>query len=136
MAERTLFLEVWGYDFPCARCQSAMTWVFGLRPWYRPNVGELATCDHSQAMEVARDILQEGGLSDLAAQLRPRPVRARGLSFNPNTCRVCGYQADWRTLDDVITRALHDGFLVLVRARVAVKRWREVLQERTYVVAY
>jgi len=134
MGDRTLFLEVWGYDFPCARCQGTMTWVFGLRPWYRPKVGELATCDQPLAMEIARDILQEEGLGDLAAQLRPRPASARGVSFNPNTCGACGDQADWRVLDDVITRALHDEFLVLARARVAVKRWREVIQERTYVI--
>ncbi len=134
MTDRTLFLEVWGYDFPCARCQGAMTWVFGLRPRYRPKVGELATCDQSLAVEVARDILQGEGLGDLAAQLKPRPVGARGVSFNPNTCGICGDQADWQTLDGVITRALHDDFLVLARARVAVKRWREVIQERRYVI--
>jgi hypothetical protein len=111
-----------------------MTWVFGLRPWYRPKVGELVTCDQPQAVEVARDILQAEGLEDLATQLSPRPVGASGVSFNPNTCGACGAQADWQTLDDVITRALHDDFLVLARARVAVKRWREVSKERTYVI--
>jgi hypothetical protein len=134
MADRTLFLVVLGYDFPCTRCQGAMTWVFGLRPWYRPKVGELATCDQPLAVEVAREILHGEGLGDLAAQLRPRSARARGVSFNPNTCGACHDQADWRTLDDLITRALHDDFLVLARARVAVKRWREVIQKRTYVI--
>jgi hypothetical protein len=134
MADRTLFLEVWGYDFPCARCQGEMTWIFGLRPWYRPKVGELVTCDQPLAVEVTRDILEGKGLDDLAAQLRPRPVRARGVSFNPNTCGVCGDQADWQALNDVINRALYNDFLVLARARVAVKRWREVIKERTYVI--
>jgi hypothetical protein len=134
MVDRTLFLEVWGYDFPCARCQGPMTWVFGLRPWHRPQAGELVTCDHTQAVEVARSILQENGLGSLAAQLRPRPAGAKGKSFNPNTCRACSNQADWRILDDVITRALHDNFRTLIRAQVEVKRWREIIDERTYVI--
>ena len=111
-----------------------MTWVFGLRPWYRPKFGELVTCDQPLAVEVTRDILRREGLGDLAAQLRPRPVRARGASFNPNTCGVCGDQADWRALNDVISHALHNDFLVLARARVAIKRWRELIKERTSVI--
>jgi hypothetical protein len=134
MPDGTLFLEVWGYDFPCARCQGAMTWVFGLRPWYRPKVGELVTCDQPRAVETARDILQGEGLGGLAAQLRSRPVRAQGTSFNPNTCSACGDQADWRVLDDVVNRALHGNFLTLARARVGVSRWRELIDERTYVI--
>jgi hypothetical protein len=134
MNARTLFLEVLGYDYPCARCQERMTWVFGLRPWYRPRPGELVTCDHPLAVEVARDILEREKLRELAAQMRPRPVTARGASFNPNTCAACGHQADWRALDDVIIRALHDDFPVLARARVELPRWREVTQERTYVI--
>lgn len=134
MADKTLFLEVLGYDFPCARCQGPMTWVFGLRPWYRPKVGELVTCDHPRAVEVARDILRGEGFGGLAAQLRPRPVSAQGMSFNPNACETCSDQADWRVLDDVITRALHDNFLALARARVEVKRWHELINERTYVI--
>ena len=39
----------------CSRCRR---WVFGLRPWYRPRPGELVTCDHPLAVEVARDILE------------------------------------------------------------------------------
>ncbi|WP_154676373.1 hypothetical protein [Amycolatopsis benzoatilytica] len=133
---RTLFLEVWGYDYPCSQCQRPMTWVFGLRPWYRPAVGELVTCDKPMAVDVARDILEREGRGDLAAQLRPRPLGARGASFNPNTCAACGDQADWHALDDVIIRALHDDFPVLARARVEVARWRELTQERTYVIAF
>jgi len=136
MAGGTLFLEVWGYDHPCPRCQSAMTWVFGLRPWYRPAVGELATCDKPLAADVARDILERDGRRDLAMRLRPRPAAARGASFKPNTCGACGDQADWRTLDDVITEALHDDVSVLARARVTVALWREVTRERTYVIAF
>jgi hypothetical protein len=132
----TLFLEVLGYGHPCAHCRRMMTWVFGLRPWYQPRVGELATCDHPLAVEVARDILKREELENIAAQMRSRPVGARGASFNPNTCPSCGHQADWHTLDDVINHALHDDFPVLARARVERQRWREVTQERTYVIAY
>lgn len=113
-----------------------MTWVFGLRPWHQPRVGELVTCDHPLAVEVARDILEGEGMGNLAAQMRPRPIVARGASFNPNTCAACGHQADWYALDDVIIRALHDDFPVLARARVERPRWRQVTQERTYVIAY
>ena len=136
MTDRTLFVEALGYDYPCARCQGMMTWVFGLRPWYRPKAGELTTCDQPLAVEVARDLLQGEGLEDLAAQLRLPPVNARGVSFNPNTCAACDQQADWRALDNVVTRALHDDFVVLARARarVAVVRWHEVIRERTYVI--
>jgi hypothetical protein len=59
---------------------------------------------------------------------------ARGASFNPNTCAACGHQADWRALGDVINRALHDDFRVLARARVDLPAWRELTQERTYVI--
>lgn len=136
MANGTLFLEVWGYDYPCSQCRRAMTWVFGLRPWHRPAVGELVTCDKPLAVDVACDILEREGCGDLAAQLRPRPAGARGASFNPNACAACGDQADWHALDDVIIRALHDDFLVLARAGVEIARWRELTQERTYVIAF
>lgn len=89
----------------CSRCRR---WVFGLRPWYRPRPGELVTCDHPLAVEVARDILEREKLRELAAQMRPRPVMAQGAGFNPNTCAACGHQADWRALDDVIIRAVAD----------------------------
>lgn len=134
MTTSTLFLEVLGYDYPCTRCQGPMTWVFGLRPWYRPKAGELVTCDQPLAVEVARAILEREGLGDLATRLRPRPLRARGVSFNPNTCAACGDQADWRALDDVIVRALHRDFSVLARAKVEVAQWREVTRKRTYVI--
>jgi hypothetical protein len=113
-----------------------MTWVFGLRPRYRPRVGELVTCDHPLAVEVARDILEREGMGNLAAQMTPRPIMARGAGFNPNTYAACGHQADWHALDDVIIRALHDDFPVLARARVELPRWRQATQERTYVIAY
>ena len=70
-ASRTLFVEVWGYDHPCSECQHSMTWVFGLRPWYRPAVGELVTCDKPMAVNVARELLERDGSGDLAAQLKP-----------------------------------------------------------------
>ena len=134
-ASRTLFVEVWGYDHPCSECQHSMTWVFGLRPWYRPAIGELVTCDKPMAVNIARELLERDGSGDLAAQLKPRPVGARGASFNPNTCTACGDQADWHTLDGVIVRALHDDVTVLARARVEVTRWHGLTQERTYVIA-
>jgi len=64
------------------------------------------------------ELLERDGSGDLAAQLKPRPVGARGASFNPNTCTACGDQADWHTLDGVIVRTLHDDVTVLARARV------------------
>ena len=67
-----------------------MTWVFGLRPRYRPRVGELVTCDHPLAVEVARDILERDGMGNLAAQITPRPIMAWGASFNPNACGPVG----------------------------------------------
>jgi hypothetical protein len=134
MKAKTLFLEVLGYDNPCVQCHNQMTWIFGLRPWYRPKAGELVTCDHPQAVEVARDILEREELTELAAQIRSRPTIARGSSYNPDACAACGYQADWRALDNVINNALHSDFPVLARARVEVSRWREVTKERTYVI--
>lgn len=113
-----------------------MTWVFGLRPWYRPEAGELVTCDMPIAVDVARDLLEREDRRDLAAQLRPRPAGARGASFNPNACGACGDQANWRALDDVIIRALHDDVQVLARARIEVARWRDLIEARTYVIAF
>src|SRR6266849_10533070 len=73
-ASRTLFVEVWGYDHPCSECQHSMTWVFGLRPWCRPAVGELVTCDKTMAVNDPCELLERDGSGDLAAQLKPRPV--------------------------------------------------------------
>ncbi|GLZ30842.1 hypothetical protein Lesp02_30310 [Lentzea sp. NBRC 105346] len=113
-----------------------MTWVFGLRPWHRPQVGELVTCDQPNAVDTARLILDEAGLTDLAAQLRQRPQRARGSSFNPNSCRSCRCQADWHILEDVTIRALHEGWVSLARTRIPIPRWRELLDERHGVYAF
>lgn len=113
-----------------------MTWVFGLRPWYRPEVGELVTCDQPNAVDTARSILDEAGQGDLAAQLQPRPPEVRGASFNPNTCPSCRHQAFWHALDDVINRALHDGWATLGRARIPIPRWRSLLDERHCVHAF
>lgn len=136
MGDGKLFVEVWGYDWPCGSCDTAMTWVFGLRPWHRPRVGELVTCDQPNAVDTAREILNEAGLADLAAQLQPRPPRARGASFNPNTCPSCQYQAVWHALDGVTVRALHEGWETLVRARIPIPRWKVLMDERHGVYAF
>jgi hypothetical protein len=136
LGDGRLFVEVWGYDYPCSSCGNAMTWVFGLRPWHRPQVGELVTCDQPNAMDTARLILGEAGLADLSAQLRPRPPRARGASFNPNSCPSCQHQADWHDLDGVTNRALHEGWAILARARILIPQWRVLLDERHGVHAF
>ncbi|MCE7009921.1 hypothetical protein LWC34_45020 [Kibdelosporangium philippinense] len=113
-----------------------MTWVFGLRPWHRPKVGELVTCDQPNAVATARSILNEAGWADLAAQLLPRPPGARGASFNPNSCPSCHKQAVWHDLDGVTIRALHEGWVILARARIPIPQWRALLAERHGVYAF
>lgn len=136
MSDGKLFVEVWGYSYRCVACAIPFTWVFGLRPSYRPRVGELVTCDQPQAVDVARTILAETELSDLATQLRPRPQGAHGASFNPNTCPACQHQADWHTLDDLVVRALHDDWEVLARSRIPIPQWRTLLDERHAVYSF
>lgn len=131
-----LFVEVWGYSYRCGRCTIPFTWVFGLRPSHRPREDDLVTCDQPQAVDVARTILTEVELFDLAAQLRPRPQGARGASFNPNMCPGCQHQADWYTLEDLIVRALHDGWEVLARSPIPIPQWRALKDERHAVYAF
>ncbi len=136
MGDGRLFVEVLGYDWPCSSCGTGMTWVFGLRPWHRPQVGELVTCDRPDAVDTARGILNESGLVDLAAHLQPRPPTARGASFNPNTCPACQHQAVWHDLDAAIIRALHEGWKTLARARIPIPQWRALLDDRHGVYAF
>ncbi|WP_439381554.1 hypothetical protein [Amycolatopsis lexingtonensis] len=136
MSDGKLFVEVWGYGYPCRFCNSLMTWVFALRPFYQPRVGELVTCDQPNAVDTARSILGEAGLTGLAGQLKPRPPKARGASFNPNACPSCQRQADWHDLDGVTIRALHETWTTLARGRIPVAQWRGLLDERHGVYAF
>jgi hypothetical protein len=82
MTGGTPFVEVWGYDYPCTQCQCALTWVSGLRPWYRARGRRTGHPRQALAVDVARDILERDGRRDLASQLRPpRPVGARGQAL-------------------------------------------------------
>ncbi|MFJ7218937.1 hypothetical protein [Amycolatopsis sp. NPDC098790] len=99
-------------------------------------MGELVTCDQPNAVDTARSILVEAGLDGLAAQLKPRPPKARGASFNPNLCPSCQRQADWHDLDAVTIRALHESWTVVARGRILITQWRSILDERHGVYAF
>ncbi|MER8073168.1 hypothetical protein ABTZ59_33420 [Streptomyces sp. NPDC094034] len=123
----TLRVDVFAFDMPCRQCPAPMQWVFGLLPSHRPDGEEFTTTDFPEAIDTARRILAAPGAApDLAEQLNDRPAWQRGRSFNPNTCKACGHQADWHVLDDVINRACYGGWTRVAEGRIPVPQWRAI----------
>lgn len=107
-----------------------------LRPVHRPDVDELVTCDFPHAIDIARTILSATGQTTLATNLRARPADAKGKSYNPNACGVCGEHPDWYHFEGLIVKAYHEGFHELAVAHYAVPEWRQAKQLRNYVIPY
>lgn len=135
-AGRSLLLRVLGHPLPCPRCGRSAPWVLALRPVHNPSVDELVTCDHPDAIAIARTLLSAVGQTAQADGLRARPADARGKSYNPNACAVCGEHPDWYTFDGLIVVAYHEGFEELAVGRCPVPAWRHARRNRNYVIPY
>lgn len=124
----TLRVNVMAYEAPCERCVTPMPWVFGLLPAHRPRAEEYTTTDFPGAVDVARRILtaSAAGAAPVGPLLNDRPTWQRGRGFNPNTCRHCGHQAEWHTLDAITDDAYYGGWTVTAEGRVPVGEWRAI----------
>jgi hypothetical protein len=85
MTGGTPFVEVWGYDYPCTQCQCALTWVSGLRPWYRARGRR--TGHPRQAAGCGRCPRHPGAGRPEGSRIAVEAATSRwsaGASFNPN----------------------------------------------------
>jgi len=132
----TLLLRVLAKVAPCPHCAHQMLWVLALLPVNRPAVGEFVKVDQEGAVALAQQILRGASQDIVARRLRPRPIGARGASFNPNTCPACGVQPDWHDFDAVVDASIYEGRIEVARGRAGVREWRRAVGAQHWVVCW